>query len=127
MCGICGCDAPELSPDKTAPELALAAPVKPATAATQTIALHQNLLHANNHQAAHNRAWFSRHRLSAINLQPRSRKNHPAGTDPDPQGQGAAIIGRLTARRNVPVILSGLYGIERTLAPVCGELLPRIC
>jgi hydrogenase nickel incorporation protein HypB len=68
MCGICGCDAAELSPDKTAPELALAAPVKPATAATQTIALHQNLLHANNHQAAHNRAWFSRHRLSAINL-----------------------------------------------------------
>jgi hydrogenase expression/formation protein HypE len=44
-----------------------------------------------------------------------------------PQGRGAAIIGRLTARRNVPVILSGLYGVERTLAPVCGELLPRIC
>lgn len=44
-----------------------------------------------------------------------------------PMGQGAAIIGRLAPRRNVPVILNGLYGIERTLAPVSGELLPRIC
>ncbi len=44
-----------------------------------------------------------------------------------PLGQGAALIGRLTPRRNVPVILNGVYGVERTLAPVSGELLPRIC
>ncbi|UTW11619.1 hydrogenase expression/formation protein HypE [Marinobacterium rhizophilum] len=44
-----------------------------------------------------------------------------------PMGQGAAIIGRLTPKRNVPVILNGLYGIERALPPVSGELLPRIC
>ncbi len=59
MCGICGCDTPELTPE-TAPGL------RPAAA--QTIALHQDLLHANRHQAEKNRDWFSRHRLSAINL-----------------------------------------------------------
>ncbi|MFC6671447.1 AIR synthase-related protein [Marinobacterium aestuariivivens] len=44
-----------------------------------------------------------------------------------PLGEGAAIIGRLQPRRAAPVILQGLYGIERSLPPVSGELLPRIC
>ncbi|MCP8690343.1 hydrogenase nickel incorporation protein HypB [Marinobacterium sedimentorum] len=63
MCGICGCDLPEPRLISEFPR----APLK-ITAAPQTITLHQDLLHANRDQAALNRDWFSRHRLSAINL-----------------------------------------------------------
>ncbi len=66
MCGICGCDATELDPGRTS-KLTTEAPQK-VTGPVQSIALHQDLMHANRHQAEHNREWFSGHRLSAINL-----------------------------------------------------------
>ncbi|NVK43365.1 MAG: hydrogenase expression/formation protein HypE [Oceanospirillaceae bacterium] len=44
-----------------------------------------------------------------------------------PLGEQAAIVGTLVPRRTTPVILRGLYGVERSLPPVSGELLPRIC
>lgn len=66
MCGICGCDATELDPGRTS-KLITEAPQK-VTEPVQSIALHQDLMHANRHQAEHNREWFSGHRLSAINL-----------------------------------------------------------
>jgi len=44
-----------------------------------------------------------------------------------PLGAGAAIIGEVCPARGTPVILEGLYGIQRPLPPVSGELLPRIC
>jgi len=50
MCDHCGCNQPE------------------ANAQPETIRLHQDLLHANNHQAGHNRDWLASHRVSAINL-----------------------------------------------------------
>ena len=66
MCGICGCDATELDPGRTS-KLTTEAHRK-ATEPVQSIALHQDLMHANRHQAEHNREWFSGHRVSAINL-----------------------------------------------------------
>lgn len=66
MCGICGCDATELPPGRTS-KLTTEAHRK-ATEPVQSIALHQDLMHANRHQAEHNREWFSGHRVSAINL-----------------------------------------------------------
>lgn len=44
-----------------------------------------------------------------------------------PLGEQAAIVGTLVPRRAAPVILQGVYGVERSLPPVSGELLPRIC
>lgn len=50
MCGHCGCDTPDT------PE------------ATDTIALHADLMQANRHQAQHNRDHFRSRGISAINL-----------------------------------------------------------
>ncbi|GGO86907.1 hydrogenase expression/formation protein HypE [Marinobacterium nitratireducens] len=44
-----------------------------------------------------------------------------------PLGSGAQLIGRLVPQRNSAVIVRGLYGVERSLPAVSGELLPRIC
>ncbi len=66
MCGICGCDSAEFAPGATPQRTTTDVPK--ATMAAQTIELHQDLMHANHHQAEHNRDWFAHHRLSAINL-----------------------------------------------------------
>lgn len=55
MCDTCGCNRPTGKQADT-------------KSGSEAIQVLQNLLHENNHRAAHNRAHFDQHRVLAINL-----------------------------------------------------------
>ncbi|NPU98997.1 MAG: hydrogenase expression/formation protein HypE [Candidatus Omnitrophica bacterium] len=44
-----------------------------------------------------------------------------------PQGQGAAVIGRVTSRAAAPVVMTSRIGSSRIVDRLSGEQLPRIC
>jgi len=63
MCDHCGCDQ-----SGAGLQLGMQQAGSQQQVPTQIIQLHRDLLHANHHQASHNRDWFRQHNLSAINL-----------------------------------------------------------
>jgi len=64
MCDTCGCNVT----DGNRHLLAAGGKHEHTSAGTESVEVLRNLLHANDHEAAHNRQHFDRHRVLAVNL-----------------------------------------------------------
>jgi len=64
MCDTCGCNVTHGNEHL----VAAGGPLAKTSRGSESIEVLQNLLHANDHEAAHNREHFDRHRVLAVNL-----------------------------------------------------------